>query len=71
MSRSPHPLALDPAVARAVADLDADAREYFEERAGIIEHDAGRPRIEAEREALRLTRRWQARRAANAAGKTP
>lgn len=46
---------LDPEVANAVARLDADAREFFEERAGIKEHDGGLPRKEAERQALAET----------------
>ncbi|SEQ49802.1 hypothetical protein SAMN04488038_10785 [Solimonas aquatica] len=54
--------ALDPDVAAAVAALDADAREYFEERAAIIEFDGGVQRIDAERRALALTRAWLARR---------
>lgn len=62
MAVSPHPRPLDPAVALAVARLDADAREHFEERAAIAEHDGGLPRIEAERQALQLTREWLARR---------
>ncbi|MGH8644655.1 MAG: hypothetical protein ACREX4_09440 [Gammaproteobacteria bacterium] len=32
-----------------------DLREYFEERAGILEYDGGLPRAEAEREAARIT----------------
>lgn len=32
-----------------------DLREHFEERAGILEHDAGLPRPEAEIEAARIT----------------
>jgi hypothetical protein len=52
------PVPLDPEVARQVAALDDDAREFFNERAAIIEFDAGRSRIDAERDALRLTRAW-------------
>jgi hypothetical protein len=33
----------------------ADVAEFYEERAGILEHDAGMTRKEAETEALRLT----------------
>jgi hypothetical protein len=40
---------LDPALARLVAGLNEDAREYFEERAGILEFDGGHPRRKAER----------------------
>lgn len=32
-----------------------DLREYFEERAGILEHDGGLPRAEAECEAAKIT----------------
>ncbi|MGH8589171.1 MAG: hypothetical protein ACREXX_07480 [Gammaproteobacteria bacterium] len=32
-----------------------DLKEYFEERSGILEHDAGLPRPEAELEAARIT----------------
>jgi len=39
------------AIAREVGDL----REFFEERAGILEHDAGLPRPQAELEAARMT----------------
>lgn len=46
------PIPLDPEVARAVAHLDPCQREAFEERAGILEYDAGLPRIDAERQAL-------------------
>ena len=35
--------------------LDDDAREFFEERAAIMEYDAGQPREAAEAEAQRLT----------------
>jgi len=43
---------LDEHVRRIVARLDAGRREAFEERAGIVEYDAGLPREEAERRAL-------------------
>jgi hypothetical protein len=39
---------LDPLVAEVVSQLDADLREDFEERAGIIEFDANLPRAHAE-----------------------
>lgn len=32
-----------------------DLREYFEERAGILEYDGGLPRAKAEREAAKIT----------------
>jgi hypothetical protein len=43
---------LDPDVAEAVARLSPAEREHFEERAAILEYDAGAPRREAERWAL-------------------
>lgn len=46
------PEPLDEHVRRIVARLDAGRREAFEERAAIVEYDAGLPRIEAERRAL-------------------
>ena len=36
--------------------LDSNAREYFEERAGIAEFEAGMSRADAEQFALELTR---------------
>jgi hypothetical protein len=42
------PTPLDPLVAEIVNRLDADLREDFEERAGIIEFDANLPRAHAE-----------------------
>jgi len=47
-----HPVPIDPEVAKAVANLDAQQRDAFEERAGILEFDSGLPRIDAERRAL-------------------
>ncbi len=41
----------------AVARLDADTREAFEERAAILEYEAGLPREIAERVALCWSRR--------------
>ncbi len=35
-------------LARQIQALDEDAREFFEERAGILEYDAGYPRSQAE-----------------------
>lgn len=48
---------LDPDVAATVARLDPDQAEFFQERAGILEFDAGLSRQNAEREALAQTRR--------------
>jgi hypothetical protein len=42
------PTPLDPLVAEVVSQLDANLREDFEERAGIIEFDANLPRAHAE-----------------------
>jgi len=39
----------------AIAREAGDLKEFFEERAGILEHNAGLPRAEAEREAARMT----------------
>ena len=48
MSGQPCSTPLDPLVADVVARLDEAQREAFEERAGIIEFDAGLPRAHAE-----------------------
>lgn len=50
MSEFPEPLDRD--VAEALAGLTPDQREAFEERAAILEYDAGFPRRTAERLAL-------------------
>ncbi len=42
--------------------LDDDAREFFEERAGIMEFDGGLPRAEAEQAAKALTESYLERR---------
>lgn len=42
--------------------LDDDAREFFEERAGIAEFDAGMPRLDAELAAKALTESYLQRR---------
>ena len=49
---------IDADVARAVASLTHGQREFFEERAGILEFDSRLPRAEAEREALAQTREF-------------
>lgn len=54
----PWPRAIDPDVASAVDQLSELHREYFEERAGILEFDSDLPRAEAEREALAQTREF-------------
>lgn len=48
---------IEPAVADAVAGLSEDQREFFEERAAVLEFDGGFSRQDAEREALAQTRR--------------
>ena len=53
---------LDPALAQLVSSLDEDAREYFEERSGILEFDGGHPRREAERLAWEETQLYIGRR---------
>ena len=45
---TPKATQMDPLVADLVRQLDANLREDFEERAGIIEFDAGIPRAHAE-----------------------
>ena len=50
MSEFPAPLDRD--VAEALAGLTPEQREAFEERAAILEYDAGFPRRTAERRAL-------------------
>ena len=44
----PEPRPLDSIVAEIIERLDENLRELFEERAGIIEFDAGLPRAHAE-----------------------
>ena len=56
MSKSSHPKPLSAEVNQFVESLDDDAREYFEERAGIAEYEAGLTREEAERFAMEQTR---------------
>ena len=48
MDLSHYPLPQDPALASRLASLDANRREFFEERAAIHEFDAGLPRVQAE-----------------------
>ena len=42
---------LDPELAKLVNALDADAREFYEERAGIREHEGSVLRAQAETQA--------------------
>ena len=56
MNPNPHPEPLSPDVAAFVVTLGSNAREFFEERAGIAEFEAGMSRAEAEQFAMELTR---------------
>jgi hypothetical protein len=53
-----YPLPRDPEIAAWVISLDANARELFEERAGIREYEGGLSRQEAEAEARNDVLRW-------------
>ncbi len=53
-----HPIPIDPEIAAWVLSLDANARELFEERAGIRQYDGGLSRAEAESEARNDVLRW-------------
>lgn len=55
MSPKKFSVPLDAKVAIQVQALQENAREFFEERAAIIEYDGGKPRVEAERQALAET----------------
>lgn len=68
MDTPKYPRALDPAVAQWADGLDEDAREFFEERAAIIEFDGRIPRRQAERAAREETQTYLARRAGPAMG---
>ncbi|MGJ0486007.1 MAG: hypothetical protein ACR65R_15945 [Methylomicrobium sp.] len=52
------PVPLDPEIAAWAAGLDEDARELFNERAGIREFDGGMNRQEAESEAQKDVLHW-------------
>ena len=58
MAHSNHPIPLDPDIAEWVMGLDANARELFEERAGIREYEGGLSRADAESEARQDVLRW-------------
>jgi hypothetical protein len=51
----PFPEPLDPDVAALVRELDENLLEYFQERAGIAEFEAGMSRADAEQFAWALT----------------
>jgi hypothetical protein len=59
---SRHPSPLDFNLAKLVNALDDDAREFFEERAGILEFDGGNPRRKAESMAWEETQHYLKRR---------
>lgn len=52
------PIPVDTDVAAAFALLNDDQKEFFTERAGVAQHDAGFPLAEAERRALQATREF-------------
>ncbi|MBK1719165.1 hypothetical protein [Thiocystis violacea] len=58
------PITRDLALGAWVVTLDPDAREFFEERAAVVEYDAGLPRDEAEALARTLTLAYLQRREA-------
>jgi len=60
MSRYVTPL--DSRLAKLVEALDEDSREFFEERAGIFEYEAGFPRSKAEELAWEEVQRYLTRR---------
>ena len=64
-----NPVPVDRRVARFVAGLDVDAREFFEECAAILEFEAGLARAEAERQAYALTCDYLARRRSGSEGR--
>lgn len=66
---APGPVPVDRRVARFVATLDPDAQEFFEERAAILEFEAGLARADAERQASELTRDYLARRQSSLEGR--
>ncbi len=47
MDEPHYPTPQDPALASRLSGLDANKREFFEERAAIHEFDAGLPRLQA------------------------
>ena len=58
MSSSVFPIPLDPDIADWVITLDENAREFFEERAGIRQYDGGLSRLDAESEARNDVLHW-------------
>lgn len=68
MDAPKYPRPLDPEVAQWADALDEDAREHFEERAGILEFDGRLPRRQAERAARLETQTYLDRRSPPAMG---
>lgn len=62
MNAAKYPTPLDPAVAQWADGLDDADLEWFHERAGIMEFDAGLSRAEAEQWAKKATVLMQQRR---------
>jgi hypothetical protein len=58
VAESDYPISLNPDIARWAASLDDNAREFFNERAGIREFEGGLPREEAELEAMNDVLHW-------------
>jgi len=58
VAKSDDPIPLNPDIARWAASLDDNAREFFNERAGIREFEGGLPREEAELEAMNDVLHW-------------
>jgi hypothetical protein len=61
VAESDYPIPLDPDIARWAASLDDNAREFFNERAGIREFEGGLSREEAELEAMSDVLHWLVR----------
>ena len=59
MDKPQYPEVQDQGLADKVAALDEDAREFFEERAGIRQYEGGLSRQEAEAQAYEDVWRWQ------------
>lgn len=58
MNNSRYTAPLDYKIARLVDELNVDAREFYEERAGILEYDGGHDRRTAESLAWDETQRY-------------
>jgi hypothetical protein len=58
MTQSNCPVPLNPDIAKWAASLNDNAREFFNERAGIREFEGGLPREEAELGAMNDVLHW-------------